>query len=230
MQGSNVGIRFTSEFGEEFRYFPSKTYKFNYPKTYLTLRKNKSYCKEYLIDKMIIHLNLESNRTFLSDQLKNLPLKFIECLYEFGVEISVVSQAELDQKYIRYKNKKLYGNLEQFENTYNCGFYLKGAKLAGIHPKMLYTKDFRPIIYYLARAYQHAIGSYPELINLPNHLITYENLYRPAYVINYALRYGEDYFPYCFFYYFNDEFRKEKLKNEDRVMFRFIELLLDMWE
>ena len=51
-------------------------------------------------------------------------------------------------------------------------------------------------------AYQHAIISYPNLREIPPFQISYTNKYRPAFVINYALKFGENYFAYCFFYFF----------------------------
>ena len=139
MQGCNSSVLFVGK--DSPNYYKEKPFTYNYPRVYNALRYNHGYNNEHLIDKMNIHYSQHEDIPHLQKKLRILPNGFLEALFEFGVEITTISQAEKDLQYVKYKNKQLYGSLQDLEDMKKCGFYLKGAKLVGIDPKILRDKE-----------------------------------------------------------------------------------------
>lgn len=198
-------------------YSPTKLYE------QLRLRLDKS--KKYIAYDQIYSYTNSTEVIPLKEKLMQIPELILEVCFEFGVEIVCINRKQIFDKIISYRNKKIRIQPESFYDMNSVGFYEPGARLVGIFNKYVNIKDYNPLVFYMAKGFQHAILSNQNLLKIPEYHISYNNRFLPYFVIRYALRKHNLYFPYSV-EEFASQNRWKNLKDEDRPMFRFLEMML----
>lgn len=209
---------------KENRTYPDPKPKYKPLRIFEPLRIRLNATKKYLAYDQIYSYFDPVEAIYMRKNLRKLPEYLLEVCFEFGVEIISIIRAEAYDKVISYRKKRIRIKPESFNDTYPAGCYEPGARLVTVYNKLLSDKDYNYLAYFMAQAFQHAILSNKNIIKIPEYYISYENRFLPYYVIRYALKKDTLYFAYSV-EKFLSELRWVELKDDDRPMFRFLEML-----
>lgn len=204
--------------------YKNLTPNFKMPRLFEPLRNSNDASKWFLAYDQIYSWSDSSDAVKLKKKLLHLPKYLLEVCFEFGVEIIPIRNTEARESIVSYRNKRIRIQIETFKDMYPAGCYEPGARLVTVFYEVLDNNDYNPLAYFMAKAYQHAILSNQNLLKTPEHHISYENRFLPYYVIRYALKKDMEYFPYSVEAFISDH-RWAELKENDRPMFRFLEML-----
>ncbi|MFW5799817.1 MAG: hypothetical protein ACOCV8_03285 [Spirochaetota bacterium] len=160
----------------------------------------------------------------LKEKLFQLPEYLLEVCFEFGIEVMSINRKETIEKRVSFRQKRIIIEMEKFNDIYPAGCYEPGARLVTVYNKHLKNELYNIPAYFMAKAFQHAVLSNPNLLKMPEYKISAQNRFLPYYVIRYALRKGIEYFAYSLEKFISKE-RWAELKNDDRPMFRLLEML-----
>jgi hypothetical protein len=200
---------------------------FKKPRLYEPLRIRLNKSKPYIAEDHVYRWNEFKEAKPLKELMRGLPEYMLEVGYEFGVEVVSLTRKQIYDKVIDFRRKRIRIQIEDFMELEQAGCYEPGARLVTINNRYLLEKNrkqYNPIAYFMGKAFQHAILSNPNLLKVPEHLISYDNRFLPYYVIRYALRKGRNCFSLSVEEFLSEN-RWQKLKEEDRPMFRFLEML-----
>ncbi len=209
------------------RAFDNLTPEFKSPRLYEPLRIRLNKSKDYIAYDHIYDWTEFKEAKPLKELMRVLPEYLLEVCFEFGVEVKSINRKQIYDKVIDFRNKRIRIQIEDFIELKDAGCYEPGARLVTINNKYLVkykTLDYNPITYFMGKAFQHAVLSNPKLLTIPEYHISYNNRFLPYYVIRYALRNSRTYFPVSLERFLNKD-RWKNLKEEDRPMFRFFEML-----
>jgi hypothetical protein len=209
---------------KEVRTYPDPNPEYKPLRLFEPLRIRLNATKKFIAYDQIYSYFEPSEAIYMRKNLLKLPEYFLEVCFEFGVEIISIIRAEAYEKVISYRKKRIRIRPEYFNDVYPAGCYEPGARLVTVYNKLLKDKDYNYLAFFMARAFQHAILSNENIIKIPEYYISYENRFLPYYVIRYALKKDTLYFAYSVEKFLSDN-RWKELKDNDRPMFRFLEML-----